>query len=147
MDKESVHATALDKAISTNHIQILKTAIPYVTVDKQKYFSIFVKYLELMNTISYFQSDKAQVGIYSADMEHPDMFGFINEIREYLTKKDQEMIDSFINMFQMMKMFEAYKDMFDMEGDGDSSANPFDMVKGMLSPEQQAMFNMYENMM
>ena len=151
--KESVHATALDKAIASNNVQILKTAIPYVTNDKQKFLSIYVKYLELMNSISYFKYGKESHGLGTAAVTNPDIFDLLQEIKAFLSKRDQELVDSFVNMAQMMRMYDSYKDIFNagFSGDagdaGDMNGNPLGALMGMLSPEQQAMFEMYQNML
>lgn len=144
-NNESVHAAALDKAVTSNNIQILKTAIPFVAAEKQKYVSIYVKYLELMNTISFFNS-KSNYGL-EESVSHPDLFELLNEIKPFLSRRDQELVDSFANMANIMKMYDSYKDMFTSDAAGDPQSNPFDTLKGMLSPEQQAMFDMYQNML
>lgn len=146
-NNESVHASALDNAISSNNIHILKTAIPFVTVEKQRYISVYVKYLELMNTISFFNNNKSNHGLGDATIANLDLFDLLAEIKPFLARKDQELVDSFMNMANLMKMYDSYKDMFTSEGGESFSTNPFDSLKNMLTPEQQAMFDMYQNML
>lgn len=145
-NKETVHASALDKAITTNNILMLKTMIPYVSGDKQKFISVYVKYLELMNTISYFGSNKIPYSTTDETPAHLDLFDLLSEIKPFLSRRDQDLVDSFANMAQVMKMYDSYKDIFNPGGGDEESSGPFDALKGMLSPEQQAMFDMYQNM-
>jgi hypothetical protein len=47
--------TDFDKVTTTNHIQILKTVLPYVDRGSQQYLSVYIKVKELFYTVSFFQ--------------------------------------------------------------------------------------------
>ena len=66
----------------------------------------------------------------------------IDEIRPYLSETERNSIDSILNVFNMMQMLSTMEQMSSDAG----TFNPMDMVKEMLTPEQQNMFEMYSTM-
>ena len=48
MEKQDLKFTDLDYLIADHHLQMIKAALPYVTVSQQKFFSLLVKSSELM---------------------------------------------------------------------------------------------------
>ena len=53
-----------------------------------------------------------------------------------------------MNMMSMMEMMQSMQEMQDTNSDGASgfSFDPMQMMQGMLTPEQQGMFDMYNTM-
>ena len=59
-----------------------------------------------------------------------------------------ESIDNLMNMMSMMEMMQSMQEMQETSNDGTSGFgfDPMQMMQGMLTPEQQEMFDMYNNM-
>ena len=51
-----------------------------------------------------------------------------------------------MNMMDMMEVFQNMNDTTDSDGNTDPAFDPMSMMKNMLAPEQQAMFDMYNTM-
>ena len=56
----------LDSLIGDNHLQMMKAALPYMSVTKQRFISLFVKFNELRRTVKLFEDEEvAAMGICS----------------------------------------------------------------------------------
>ena len=63
----------------------------------------------------------------------------------YLSPEEIQTANTFrsaMNMMEMMQMFSQQDD----HNNGNPTSNPMDMLMGMLSPEQQEMFQTYQTM-
>lgn len=158
-EKPKQPAYDFDSRTTNNHIQILKTAIPYMEPEKQKYIAIYIKFLELSYTISFFQGLQTPppYGACSAetfDEKKPDLLSLLEEIKHFCTKEEQKFIDMMLNMLSAFQMFNTYQTMMQAmappeggdDGNGSGGMDPFAMLKGMLTPEQQSMFDMFQDM-
>ena len=84
----------LDSLIGDNHLQMMKAALPYMSVTEQRFISLFVKFNELRRTVKLFEDEEvAAMGICSTgeDTEKPaspiDMLG---AIKPFGTPTEQE---------------------------------------------------------
>ena len=56
----------LDSLIGDNHLQMMKAALPYMSVTEQRFISLFVKFNELRRTVQLFEDEEvAAMGICS----------------------------------------------------------------------------------
>lgn len=154
---ENDKIAAFDTLYTSNHIQIMKLALPLMPPDKQYFGAIFIKYMELHYTI--------QLGKYLKNPLYacsgPDSYGmehFLKEIVPFCTEKEAEKINKISGMIKSFKTFQEIKSMLDIFGtDLSGAANLFggldsggigadfspDMLKGLLSDEQMALFEMF----
>ena len=111
--------TPFDNLVTPPFLYTLKLLLPYTPPSVQRFFGIYIKFLELRHTMEYFQG---------FDFSSPA--NILEGLKPYMVRSMQSM----------------------SEGSPDSSSqgfgafNPMDMMKGMLSPEQQEMFEMYNTM-
>lgn len=105
-----------DKILTTNRIQILKTALPYVDAPFQKYLAIYIKFLELQYTISYFKSHSfpflsspSQKEDSSSELPFLQMF---HEMKEYCGEEEKKRFEQIFQMFQAFQMYEKYQSLF-----------------------------------
>lgn len=114
-----------DGRMKDNHsVQVLKTAIPFLDV---------------------------AVG------ERIDMEGLLAAVRPYAAGRERRILDIILNFFQMrrmMSMMQIFQSMQNMQGEGSESASEggfspdmFEMLKGMLTPDQQETFETMSAMM
>lgn len=164
-ETERLKMTALDSQVSSSHLQMMKAMIPYVHTSGQVFLAIFVKFLEFKNTIDFFTGNGEQLGMCSLNAQSDDPLDMLNDIREYCTDEEREMMDTMLNLFQGMRMYQMFQqasaasagtsgeeggegsDGKAEQGMGGSSPDPTAMMKAMLSPEQQAMFDTYSAML
>lgn len=128
--------TPFDCRIATQSLQLTKLLIPYLPRETQRIMAIYVKFMEFQNTWSSFHAFKQKT--YTTQ----DIF---QNLKPYMPPSVCESIDNLMNMMNMMELFQGMQD----AGSGDNSGYGFDpmqMMQGMLTPEQQGMFDMYNTM-
>lgn len=154
---------AFDTLFTTNHMQILKSLMPYMESDMQKELAVYIKFSELQYTISYFHKRRAKLCGCSFDKKEFDLPSVYRVIKGYCTSAEQRQIEQLIRMMNtmetvrnMQEMVEFMQEMEAFTGAGDASSdsgensqsndgfNAFDMLKGMLSPEQAELFEMMQ---
>ena len=159
-----------DTCMTTGQIGMMKGILPFIEMPLQKYLAIYIKVLELQYVISYFKDHKNGISACSCETDKSPL-SLLQNVRKYSSSKEGEMIDQ---MLQMMKAFEMYQnysemlkpfmDTFQMSGadspcenvdDDCDSENPksqmggdnmISRLQGMLTPEQQAMFEAFKDM-
>lgn len=146
-DHSSPYITALDAIATENHLQMIKAAIPYIGGGEQRFISVYVKYLELMNTISFFRnSDSDDMKACSLTAQSNSPLDMLNDIRDYCSEEEKETVDVFINIINSIQLYQTYKETVGDE-DGSPKGGPMDLLRGMLSPDQQAMFETYSTLL
>ena len=150
MEDEKI--TAFDTLFTSNHIQILKLALPLLPAEKQYFGAVFIKYMELNYTLNLIRH--LNDNIYSSEMaKNYNMESFLQEIIPYCGTKESEQIKKMHGMINSFKSFQEIKSMMDLmngvngdgggDGDGGDSGFSMDLLKGMLSEDQRSMFDMF----
>lgn len=155
---------AFDTLYTTNHMKILKLLIPYLETEYQKKLAVFIKLQELMFTLNFFRQYSAS--LYSPDFKQGkkmDLNTLIPLLTPYCNEAEKNIISQFSqiqNMMNMMEQMQVYMPMIQqlissMSGDDTNpdgmnqngldlgGNNLMDMLKNMMSEEQQAMFTMF----
>ncbi|MBQ7841763.1 MAG: hypothetical protein IJ390_14940 [Lachnospiraceae bacterium] len=164
-DQQSV--IAFDTLYTNNHIQILKILLPFFDVTSRRRMAILIKFMELQYTIEHFQKYPQELlaaeigGADSGSQKKPDIIAIFEQIKNFCTPSERSMFEQLANMKKTMDMYEEMQGMMQMFSQMQSAedcsgaasedvsemqnANPMDMLKGMLSPEQQAMFDLFQS--
>lgn len=131
--------TPFDCRIATQSLQLTKLLIPYLPRETQRIMAIYVKFMEFQNTWSSFHAFKQK------SHTTQDIF---QELRPYMPPSACDSIDNIMNMMSMMEMMQSMQEMQDTNSETSSGFgfDPMQMMQGMLTPEQQGMFDMYNNM-
>ena len=131
--------TPFDCRIATQSLQLTKLLIPYLPRETQRIMAIYVKFMEFQNTWSSFRAFKQK------SYTTQDIF---QELRPFMPPSASESIDNLMNMMSMMEMMQSMQEMQETSNDGASGFgfDPMQMMQGMLTPEQQEMFDMYNTM-
>lgn len=163
---------AFDTLYTTNHMKILKLLLPYLEMEHQKKIAVFIKWQELIFTLNFLNQYSAS--LYSFDFSQKkklDLNILLPLLTPYCNESEKSILSQFSglqNMMNMMGEIQQYMPMiqqlmssmsdgnFDISGlfSGESndtsnksgSVNAMmDMLKNMMSEEQQAMFSMFMN--
>lgn len=155
---------AFDMLYTTNHMKILKLLIPYLESENQKKLAIFIKWQELMYTLNFFKQYSAS--LYSPDFKQNkklDLNTLIPLLTPYCNESEKNFISQFSqmqNLINMVEQVQVYMPMIQqfmssMSGDGNDTSgmnlggfdlsgnNMMDILKSMMSEEQQSMFSMF----
>lgn len=164
MEENTKAILAFDTLYTTNHMKILKLLLPYLESEHQKKLAVFIKWQELMFTLNFFKQYSAS--LYSPDFKQSkklDLNTLIPLLTPYCNEAEKNIILQFSqmqNMMNMMEQMQVYMPMIQqfmssMSGDGTNQDgmnqggfdlegnNMINMLKNMMSEEQQAMFSMF----
>lgn len=128
--------TPFDSLVTPPFLYTLKLLLPYIPSSMQRFLGIYIKYLELRHAMEYFQG-------FSSNSHPVDM---LDGLKPYMSPAEKEMLEQISGIMNMMEMVQNMQSMSDTSDSEHHSFNPTDMIKGMLSPEQQEMFDMYNTM-
>lgn len=128
--------TPFDCRIATQSLQLTKLLIPYLPRETQRIMAIYVKFMEFQNTWSSFRAFRQK------SHTTQDIF---QELRPFMPPSTSESIDNLMNMMSMMEMMQSMQNT-DSGESSDFGFDPMQMMQGMLTPEQQGMFDMYNSM-
>ena len=136
MNEKDLKLTDLDYAIGDHHLQMLKAALPYMKITEQRSLSLFIKWRELIRTMSFFsQNDDGMMSICSLDTDHTSPTDMLAAIKPYANTKEQDMIDFLSKMIQFYRTKDNRKN-FSME-----------QLLSILPPEQQSRFETLQMVM
>lgn len=145
--EESYQATEFDQQTTSRHLQMLKAAIPYMSVSQQKTMSFFIKFQELQNAMHILQADDSQLGICSLSEEEKNPLDMLESIKAYCSDKEKELLDVLTNFLQASQLYRQYQNASRQNADNpDNPLNPMETLFHLLSPEQQETFAQYQTL-
>ncbi|MCM1263802.1 MAG: hypothetical protein NC313_13915 [Butyrivibrio sp.] len=154
MKEESSSVMAFDALYTNNSIQKLKVLFQYIEPSMRKNMAIYIKYMELKYTMDLFKKHPFQICSASMDSEKPDIQKIFHELKPYCTEGEAKQLEQLSSMLKTMEMYqemsqtmsamqEMFPNMGNAEGGSPDSASMEDLLMGMLSPEQKAMFDAF----
>ena len=136
--------TPFDDLVTPPYLYTLKLLLPYTPSSNQRFLAIYIKFLELRFTLESFHGfSSCNRSLHGQNASAP--FGMFEEIKPYMAPEEKEQMEQMETMMNMMELFQSMQAVQGEAGEG-GNFNPMDMMMGMLSPEQQEMFQMYNNM-
>lgn len=129
--------TPFDELVTPPHLYTLKLMLPYTPPSAQRMMGIYIKFLEFKNTLEHFQGFK-----------RPAPGSILEELKDFMKPEEREMMEQMEMFMNMMEMAQSMQPPPDSPGDGTQAgpeSRPMDMMKSLLTPEQQDMFNMYSS--
>lgn len=143
MSEES-SVTDFDNLTFSHPLQLLKAALPYMDAPQQRNLTIGIKMMELRNALSLIQDDNNQLSACCDNSDENQTVNMLAQIRQFCSEKEQEWIDLFINFSQAFQLYSSYR--ASTPGSGEEKRDISDILKNMLTPEQQAVFQGYSQM-
>ena len=129
--------TPFDELTTPYPLSILKLLLPYLIPNDRSPLWILIKFMELQYTISIFRHPGSLLENQSFGHHPESPSELLDEIMPYLPQEQAQTADTFRSMLDMMDLMKMVQP---------SDGSPLDLMRGMLSPEQQEMFQMYEEM-
>lgn len=170
-NEEATNVMAFDALYTTNQIQKFKVLLPYIEPSMQKHLAVYIKYMELQYTMNYVRKHPFQIsGCSIPSEEKPDLRSLCRQLSLYSSPEEIRQLEQLQNMFEtletmqemtqtMSALQEIFPDMSaappfgsdsvfsDSEGAESAQTGPFsvmDMMMNMLTPEQRAMYEMFQ---
>lgn len=165
---ENEAVIAFDTLYTQNHIQILKILLPYFDPYGQNHLAVWIKYLELRYTLEYVSRHPSPpYKNQTSGTSSPDFAVLFEQIKNFCSPREKALFGELLNLQKNLEMFEEMKGMMQLfetlresvpDADADTAAasptgngaspgnfDPMTFLKGMLSPEQQAMFEAFRD--
>ncbi|MDD3795136.1 MAG: hypothetical protein PHE06_04045 [Lachnospiraceae bacterium] len=105
--------TAIDQIANQNHLQIFKAIIPYIPRQEQRFFSFYIKMMEVQNVTHFF--DRQTMQACSAGEGSPELSDILKDIRNYCDESESKIIDQITNMMTAMELFSAMSEPMEQE--------------------------------
>lgn len=150
-EHEQDKVLAFDTLFTTNHIQMMKILMPFLDASRQKYIAIYIKYMELQYTISYFQKNGSAPFPARPDCGQDSQALYpqiCREIKPYCSPEEKKKMEQMENLFSTMKNCQEMMEMFSMMKEifpqGEDGINP-DMFSGLFGQDMSQIFDMFRN--
>lgn len=147
---------AFDTLYTNNHMKMLKLLLPYLEAKQQQKLAVFIKWQELIYTMQFIRQYSAS--LYSADLSRKkelDLALLLPLLTPYCNEREKSILSNFCQMQNMMQMYQDMSQYLPMiqqmmssmggssENDNASTDNMMEIIKNMMSPEQQNLFSMF----
>lgn len=127
MDWEKELVTPFDQLTASGPIRMMKLMIPYVAPKMQRILAVYVRFLELQDTLQFFRH--FQSGLSSQEFASPtEPMELFRELSPYLPPTFSETMEQFDSLKTMM---DAMADMSDGE------MNPMDLYGAMFAGQTE----------
>lgn len=130
--------TPFDSLVTNELLQMIKLMLPYMPPSLQRMAGTYAKFSEFQNAIYYFQPPYYHSRRGRLRQKEFTVTSIFEDLAPYLPEDAAQMMDSFSQAMSMMKAMEF------AEGGEGEGMDFSEMAKQMLTPEQQAMFDMME---
>ena len=117
--------TPFDMLVEPEHLHIMKLFLPYLPSGTQKILAVWIKYMELHNTLAYFRNFP-HFGL--GECLSPKQAGameIFEELRPYMKEDEAEQIDMALSAMSMMEMMNA-------AGPAEEHPGPADLLRSMM---------------
>ncbi|MCT4544277.1 MAG: hypothetical protein N4A63_12095 [Vallitalea sp.] len=105
----------IDKVVNSNEMNIIKSAIPYINYQSQKQLAVFVKLIELLNTVKLY-NNYAVSEIPELNKINSSKQDMLYNIRSYCSPKNKQLIDFLLNIYNLKALIASMnKDDLDIE--------------------------------
>ncbi len=123
MDKKDMDiVTPFDQLTSSKNLRMMKLMIPYIAPESQRFLAVYVRFLELQNTIQFFRHFTS--GLHTQNFTPTSPLEIFQEIAPYMSSEFGETFDQLSNMMNMMEMMQSFQ--------GEDS-DPMEMFGSMFS--------------
>lgn len=170
-NEEAANVMAFDALYTTNQIQKFKVLLPYIEPSMQKHLAVYIKYMELQYTMHYVNRHPFQIcGCSVSSEDKPDLRSLCRQLCLYSSPEEIRQLEQLQNMLQTMETMQemsqtmsALQEIFpdlsaappfgsDSAASGTENAESaqtgsfsmMNMLMNMLTPEQQAMYEMFQ---
>lgn len=140
--------TPFDEITVPRQLRFLKLLLPFLPASNRQMLGILIKSMELQHTIQLFQNTADSIFQQISENGRKPLNNpadLLEMMLPYLSSEELETANTFrsaMSMMEMMQMFSQQRE----HSNEDPSFHPMDMMMGMLSPEQQEMFENYQAM-
>lgn len=105
---EEQTSVTYDDMVQTRNVQMLKSIIPFLDFPSQKPAAMLIQYLEMRNAYSAFSKKDNSMAACALPNGTDQRNAMLSAIRQYCSPKEQETIDTILNLFCVMDNYELF---------------------------------------
>lgn len=95
-----------DDVVQTRNVQILKSVVPFLDARSQRPAAMLIQYMEMRNAYNTFSKPDNSLAACALDEGTDRRSAILGAIRQYCTPKEQETIDTLMNLFCVMDNYD-----------------------------------------
>lgn len=102
--------TPLDRIVSDDHMQMLKTILPYLPPTQAKLLAVLTKWQELTRVLEMYPGQPDTLQAMSTSFKPPDEAELLNELKLYGGEQGKQLADSvsqMVDMFQLITLMQS----------------------------------------
>ena len=136
---------------SERYMNMIKALLPYMPNSRRYQLSSILKIAEIQNAIHQFDYEQEELlSSCSTRNSPPNPTDIIGAIKDFCSDSEKETLDMFSNFLQAFQLVREYNSTSANNNNAKSSEkftnpNPLDIVRNMLTPEQQTMMDLFKN--
>lgn len=100
-----------DDMVQTRNIKILKSIVPFLDFRSQKPAAMLIQYMELKNASTVFSRQDNSMAACALPDGSDRRSAILGAIRQYCTPKEQETIDTILNLFCVLDNYDILNNM------------------------------------
>lgn len=100
--------TPYDEMMQTRELQMLKTIVPYMAGRAKQSLAFLIQYMEWKNTWNHFADEGADLCACEVPEGTDRRMAILTELKPFCNAKEQETIDTFINLFCIMDNYDLF---------------------------------------
>lgn len=123
--------------------EIVKAALPHLDYKSLKIAGLFASFMEFMGSFYSFQNQDyiKALEVNNENNKEIDIEGLLTSIKPVCHDSERQMVDTLLNAFSTMKIFNMYNDIMEASNNTNSqSSSNLDLLKSFLPPEQVETF-------
>ena len=140
--------TPFDEITIPRQLRFIKLLLPFMPASSQRMLGILIKFMELQYTVQMFKRAAGSTfqHIFSTQGDLlSDPAALLDVLSPYLSSEEIETANTFRSIFSMIEMMQTFSGQDGADSEN-GEFNPLNLMMGMLTPEQQEMFETYQTM-
>ncbi len=151
---------AFDTLYTTNHLQMLKLLLPHLEIEHQHHLAVFIKWQEFRYTLRFTSSQQNRKGqCLFGCQKQANAEELLPILLPYCNEEEKKVLSIFANLQTTMKTWQELSQYLpliqemagnlsglfpqDSASNGSEGDQMMNLIKTMMSPEQQSMFSMF----
>ena len=110
-EEEKYLPLVFDEQLQTQNMKIVKSVIPYMSLEHQKLLGVFIKFMEIQRLLE--RREEVSVAAVSPQKQQEDM---LKAMKPYCSKQNQQNINMIIRMFEMKEILKQVEDLKELMG-------------------------------
>ena len=146
-DRDNDYVCAFDHFYTTNHIQILKSLLPFIDSGRLSMLPVMIKYMELQYTISLMKKGRhpCMQTLSACSKENVDLEQIYHLIKKYLNSAESQRMQQIINMSNTISNFKEMQQMMELFQSMNTDSGSSDSDSGFSMPDPSMLEGIMKN--